>query len=270
MSQYILHTTGPYKQNDGTAITASSTVVDNGSAKIVADGDNLSNVENSTQSRRGSVVVGGNDVAMPDVYGTLQVDIATVSSGDYTGFDQLTKASGSINFSTCNVGDAIVLDLNTIYGRVLYKVSDTVIICSTQLGEQFDMECKVYKGRIANQTLENFIMKKNDATVHGEANTTLASGAADYGRPKVKYMRSLRTRKVATKIRAGQYNMFTGLFTGGAVSNTNDYTSLDFDGTNIPDDETKTSSSNYGTKGEFAFNHGGRTISTNDYEAKTS
>lgn len=274
MAGYTLYTGGPYKQNNGSAITALSTDVDGGSAKNISSGENLTRA----QAREGEAIettnlAGNNTYAAAD-WTSVTLDTSTATFGQSGSYTQITIDG---NTNVLAVGKIIKISQenleNLVYAEVLSIVDSTNFICSLKWNSDYSSittldALRFQKGTLGTQAAENFIMKKNDATVHGQANSFLTSGAADYGRPKVKRINALRTTRVATAIRTGLYNVYTGLF-GTTPTDSNDYASMDTDGTNVPDDEAKTSSTNYGTKGEINYNHGGRAVKSQDYEAKT-
>lgn len=122
-------------------------------------------------------------------------------------------------------------------------------------------------GNMSNMLASNYSIRGVYGTVHSLAISKLLSPASDYGRSKVHKVNAVRTSKVATAVRAGYWNMFTGSWTT-APSTSNDYANFDLDGSNVPDDETKSLGTNREVGGEFAYSQQ-RTVVSGNYEAKT-
>lgn len=264
MAGYTLYTGGPYKQRNGNAVTASSTDVNGGSAKNVSSNENFrrSNWDSGvTDIPNVSGGINGVTAAQFQLMGSLNV----LSVTTLNGLNLATLDSGDT--TSLSVGQTILLG-STYVCRVVRIISSTTFTINRT--DIFDASYSVsfIKGTFGVNEAENFIMKKFDGNVHGQVNTKLQSGAADYGRDKVHRIFALRTSKVTTAIRQGKWNIFTGQFTTDP-STSNDYTSMDIDGSNVPDEEAKDSTTKYGTKGELIYNHGGRAVKQQDYEAKT-
>lgn len=281
-----LYVNGPYKQVNGQAITVVSTDINGGSIKTPSSSNDIIRSSHWSQGNNlnPSVKAGVAGIAQADwntfaqavytggVSGVGAVTGVTQASSNFTGLIKLNHASHG--FAT---GQAIHLRYNPtndtgVYNGVYRVVSvidaNSVVLNGAYLNNITGIHYSTAKGSVANQTPGQYSMKKFNGTVHGLVNTTLQAGAADYGRNKIAKISALRTSKVTTAIRSGYWNMFTAEWsTKPALAN--DYTSMDIDGTNVPDDETKDSTTKYGTKGEFTYQFGGRTITTGDYEAKT-
>lgn len=184
-----------------------------------------------------------------------------------------------INFTTGNphslsVGQVVVItdSITGIKGAArVYSIPNTtgVILNRAYQASTGNITLSTAVGTMAGQTVGNYIMKRVAGTVHGQStNTMLIAGAVrNDSRDKVHKVNAVRTSKVATAIRAGYWNVFTGSWTT-APSVSNDYTLFDLDGSDAPDDTTKDSTSSYGLRGEFTYQQQ-RTPVTGDYEAKT-
>lgn len=118
-------------------------------------------------------------------------------------------------------------------------------------------------GTFGTNEIGNYTMKKVAGNLHNIPNTKLSSGAADYGRDSIHKMNAARVEKVATAIRSGYWNPFTGRFTT-APSTANDYAAMGVD------NETINIVSGYTLGGEFAYNEGTRTVTSGNYERKTT
>ncbi len=265
MSQYKLYTSGPYKQNNGTAITSRSTVVDSGAAKNISTSQNLNGVENVAGEKSLPNVVGGTDGV-----GAAQVgaSLGNASPGDSDGFVIITFDDSQ----TLVAGEMVYVEgsltfKNGFY-RILSVVSPTVIkINDVATTNQYQGETswvvKRVVGTFATQGEDNFIMMKNDATVHGQTNTKLASGASDYGRNKIaKFNVALKTTRVATAIRNGKYDAYSGEFDAGFPVDATD--------TLNADEVTVDDTSKLALKGELQYRDGGPNPTQKDYTAKTN
>ncbi len=269
MSNYKLYTSGPYKQNNGSAITASSTDVNLGTAKKVRDSAVLNRVENLTGTPGFPNLKGGvNGVGFAH-YGTA-LTVNTVSQ------DTATNDLVEIEFNESHglsAGDFIAFTNSTAVGEfrdVFYRVVRVISATNIAINMEHNTSlnsltptASTISGTFAVQGDENFVMMKNDATVHGQANTKLASGASDYGRRKIaKFDETLNTVRVATAIRSDKYNPYTGDFDTNFPVDTTDALNTD--------DETVDSTTKIGTKGELTFRSGGANPTSADYRAKTN
>lgn len=277
MAGYTLYTGGPYKQINGSAITASSTVIDKGTAKNVPDSENLTRSDWRAGNAETPTVVGGVDgVGCPHVSSTLTID--TIDQSNAT--EDLVQLTFSGNHGLV-VGDIIMMsasetgrdEFSEVFYRVVRVVSTTDVVINKQHNTSLNgntgaVFTKV--GTFANIGAGNYTMKRVSANVHGQAETLMRSGGSDKGLAKVHYMRSARVSKVATAIRQGKYNIYSGEWQTTAFPQTaNDYTSLDVDGTNVPDNESKALTGKREVGGAFSINAGGKSVQTKDYEAKT-
>jgi hypothetical protein len=271
MSNYKLYTSGPYKQNNGSAITATSTDINLGVAKKVQDGVVLSKVDNLTGAPSFPNVKGGvKGVGFADYGTTLTVATTGVAQNNATNdLVQLTftgvhglSVGNTIGFTTNTTG----AQFREVFYRVMGIVSTSGITINMEHNAGLNSltpTVKVVNGTFAVQGDENFVMMKNDATVHGQANSKLAYGASDYGRRKVaKFDETLNTVRVATAIRNDKYDPYTGDFDTNFPVDTTD--------TLNTDDETVDSTTKIGTKGELTFRSGGANPTSADYRAKTN
>lgn len=265
MAQYTLYTSGPYKQNNGSAITSTSTDINLGTAKKVRDSVVLNRVENLTGQAGFSDVKGGVDgVGVADTQDGVTVSVF----GTHTN-NLLIAVFGSAH--SLAVGDFVGFPTEAEFTQSMYRVvtvlSDTDVVlnilATSDILALTSIASKIKKGTFATQGDENFIMMKNDATVHGQANSTLAAGASDYGRVKIaKFDISPKTTKTATAIRTDKYNSYNGTFDAGYPQTVTDSINAD--------DETVDSTTKIGVKGELTFRSGGANPTSADYRAKTN
>lgn len=282
MSNYILYTGGPYKQRTGSAITATSTDINGGSAKAMAKSETLGRSEfhrGNYKNRSYSGVPGVLSVQ----YNYLSVQ--TVSDGQISGL-VLLQSDDPMGL---NPGDYVYI-VWPVEINHNGKISDTYKVISNYLngaggtqividlptkdiiniggGSYNNVSLYTFSGTLNNQLAENYIMQKNDGSLAGLPSNILAYGSSDHGRDKVHRINALRTNKVATSIRQGKYHVVSGVWlTTPSVSN--DYTLMDNDGTNIPDDEAKSISNNRGVGGEIAYRQQ-RSAVTGEYDRRTT
>ncbi len=269
MAQYKLYTGGPYTQNNGSAITRTSTDINVGTAKNIRDSVTLNRVDWSVGSKEmPNVKPGVNGVGVAQTTAFL-----TVTSVDQGTGDLVQWSFGSPHGLV--VGDVVVCttdtgkgDLTEIYYRVVGIVSSTQILINKEHDNSLNGNAPTLTrpvGTIGVQGKDNFIMMRNDATVHGQANTKLASGASDYGRRKIaKFSESQTTVRIATSLRtSNRYNIYTGKITSVL------FPTVAVD-TLLTDDVTVDSTTKVGLKGELQYRAGGANPEQKDYTAKTN
>lgn len=266
MSQYKLYTGGPYKQNNGSAITSTSTDVDLGVAKNIRNSENLNRVDNLSGGVEMPELVGGRDVAAAEYTTVYSTDGTVAESSEGLVEFQLSSAHGlSVNTLVRILADLALTTPETY--RVVRIVSSTNFVINLVWNSDYstitNYTIQKPNGTFAVQGEENFIMMKNDATVHGQANTKLASGASDYGRRKIaKFDESLNTVRTATAMRQGRYDEYSGAFDVGYPTEATD--------TLNTDDATVDSTTKLGLKGELQYRAGGPNPEQKDYTAKTN
>jgi hypothetical protein len=264
MAQYRLYTGGPYKQNNGSAITSTSTDISVGAAKGIKDSEILNKTENSSQVP-----------SVPDV--SPGVDgVAPADTESFTTIDSFAATSDGLvecTFSSAHglsIGDVVCVN-EEAFPKKVYRVvrvtgGTTAVIneqSSSAITSLLSISSTKNSGVMGEQGAENFIMKKNDATVHGEAAPAeIVTGSSDTGnrRKVAKHSDTIRTRKVATAIRLGKYDIVSGEFDSGYPASSNDAMNSD--------DETVDSTTKIGVKGELTFKHSGAQAASKDYEAK--
>jgi hypothetical protein len=252
MAQYTLYTSGPYKQNNGSAITSTSTDVDLGVAKQVRDSENLNRVDNASGGQDPSGVIAGTDVA-GNTY-EASGETATASSSGSNGFLIIDVADSS----DYAVGQSLKLTAGAYtpeetYVRVLSLVSATSIAVNSLLNGT-----EAANGNLTVSEVSSFNTASNDKIRRDNVKT-----ASDYGRVKVaKFDISPKTTKTATAIRTDKYNSYNGTFDAGYPQTVTDSINAD--------DETVDSTTKIGVKGELTFRSGGANPTSADYRAKTN
>lgn len=274
MSFSHLYTGGPYKQRTGSAITAVSTDINGGAIKVPGTSDVVSNISPDGGAETFPTIkggVGGASYADYGAYNTPSGRAIAEGAGSYVGMLKLTISGHSFT-----VGNAIAISgtqsgtYDGAYRIVAHVDANNVILNSAYKGNLTGFAYANPDGTIANQVAGNYAMKKLSCQVHGIDYDKLQSGAADYGRNKVARIFALRTSKIATAIRAGYWDMFSGRFTTDP-SLSNDYTSMDFDGSNVPDDEAKVLTGHtYNVGGELTYRFGGANPTTDEYDTKNT
>lgn len=254
MSAYKLYTSGPYKQRDGSAITASSTVIDGGVAKNISDGDNLSRSDWRLGNTQTPTALGGIDGSTASDITTLP-NIGTIGTS-LNGFVLLVYDGGIP--SGMVVGSIIIFE-HALFTRRAYRVLRF---------QGTDVEINQVASS-AITLVTNLSSWKVDGTFAANYDAITVKPNDNLSHEKIHKVRSLRTYKVATAIRSGTYNIFTGDF-GSTPSSANDFASMDQDGTDVPDDETKNMVGGYNIGGEITYKVGGRTATTNEYERKNT
>jgi hypothetical protein len=271
-----LFVNGPYKQNNGSAITETSTNVRGGAIKMpsastsqvdavpLAAGDNLS-----------PVVVGGVNAGQADWSSLVSVSgvsgVGTgilAATGEFSGLARFVRTShGLVVGNVVNVyNPATGVNQTGVYDgphRVVGVSNANVFILNTpyvyaETGARYSTTV----GDIANQVAGNYSVRGIAARTHGVVDTKLAAAASDYGRNKIHKQTAVRTRKVASAIRNGYWVPASGKFST-KPSQSNDVAGF---GT----DEAVADASTYGVKGEFAYQYGADLPASGDYTAKTN
>jgi hypothetical protein len=257
MSAYRLYTGGPYKQRDGSAITSSSTDINGGSAQSVGTSENL----RRTTARTGNTSTGGLFEASAGVT-TVTVGNNLNSGGNG---NQIGGSGGylQITFDDPPAGIAVG---NFVYVQGTLDFKDGVYEVTGFSGTTLTLNTPDN----ANWSTEtNWGVYIIVGTLGATTDVILGTGRNEIVRDKVHRITALRTRKVATALRAGYWNIFTGTFSTEPTEQ-NDYASMDQDGTDVPDDEAKNMVGGYNVGGEFVYRHGGRTAKTTEYERRTT
>lgn len=270
-----LYTNGPYKQSNGTAITATSTNVDGGAIKMAGTSSTLRAVHPAMGDNEGPRVVAGVDLGQADwgpyVNATGGSGVGTGitnATGQYAGLVNVTRlAHGLVAGNVVSVRNNSTSQTYTgIYHgphRVVAVPDANNFVLNTPyvyLATGVSFAAPV--GNVANQVPRNYTMRQVAGYVHGVPETKMSSPASDYGRRKLHSVTAVRTSKVATSIRDGYWSPISGRFTV-QPSQFNNFSAM---GT---DEVTQNNSTNYGTKGEFVYRFGGPSGVMGDYNGKT-
>ncbi len=284
-----LYSGGPYAQNNGTRITKVSTKVDGGAMKAASTQNHtLVPVTPQAGSNLNTKVVAGVDLGQAD-WGTF-VNATGGAGTEFTGIinvvaEEGTDAGyGNMALLMLNptivapaVGSAVMVRNSStgvsttgVYNgihrvtRILTPTNGTAVLLNTPyVYDATGISYALPVGNVANQEKNNYTMRKVVSRVHGVAENKLSYGAADYGRSKVHKVEAIRTEKVATAIRNGDYSVVSGTFSTQPAM-TNDLVSMGVDDTIV------NNSTNYGLKGEFVYRYGGPSGTMGDYNGKTA
>lgn len=113
-------------------------------------------------------------------------------------------------------------------------------------------------GNFAQMVAEQFVIRKVTTLLAGQANTVLRSGASDFGHRNTPHLlEGIRSRLVATAIRAGNWDIYGGSFSSDPTNQ------LDSFG---QDDEARSSRA---TPGELVYQDGSNTPFQDSYESRT-
>jgi len=271
MANYTLFADNDKKQVNGSAITAASTVYDGGSAA------GLGTVVPTDSVLTGVLVLGGRSevhgsqvVQGKTVFGAFQGTPVALTSvaDDGSGFCDFTLATHglvvgqvfSVTGSTAGGVDGVhkitsVPDVNSI-------VTDKAYVASATAGNY-----ALVAGNYAVLTAEQFVLKAYTTSVAGGQYTGVGYGA-DYAiRRSIHKLEHLWTSRVATAIRAGYWNMFSGSWTTDPTT-VDDVTVF----TGLVNDHAATPT--YAIPGELTYRVSGAPdgttgVTQDDYEAKT-
>lgn len=212
MAGYTLYPDDDKKQISGSAITATSTLVDGGSAFALG-------VNAVDRVLTAKVLLGDHTptvfdsvvVTQKDVFSAFQSSGTAITSvGDSGGYCQFT-----LNGHSLTVGTVI-----NVYGstsgnvdgpqKVTAKDTNTFTTNKKFTAAATAGSYKLVAGRFASMTPKQYIFMGDSCSVAGGQATRIGYGS-DHGiRHSIHYLLHLYTRRVATAIRAGYWNEFTG------------------------------------------------------------
>lgn len=270
MSNYTVFIDDDKKQTNGSAITATSTVVDGGAAAgvgtAVPSGSKLTAILAFGDS---STVHGSQVVQSKDLFGAFQSSSTTLTSvaDNGSGFCRFTKSSHGLS-----VGDVI-----SVTGSTSGNVDGVQKVTAVPTSGTFDTDkaytaaatagvWKTVAGRFASMTAEQYIMRGYASSVANGQATTTGFGGDPENKRSIHKVESLRTVRTATAIRAGYWNEFSGTWS-------TDPTNAD-DISTAGTDQVATLVG-YATPGEFVYRVSGQPDASNgvkqaDYTAKTN
>ena len=215
---YTLFPDNDKKQTNGSAITATSTKVNGGSA--YAMGTTVpSNSPITAIAKFGDHVLdkyGSQVVQSKDLFGAFHTTAVAITSvaDDGNGFCDYTLASHGltvgtvINVTGSTSGNVDGVQKITSVPDANSFVTDKAYTASANAGSYTKVA-----GRFASMTSGEFVMLAYSTSVAG-GQKTLKGFGADYGiRRSINKLEHMRTVRVATAIRAGYWNVYTGKFT---------------------------------------------------------
>ncbi len=266
-----LYTGGPYKQRDGSAITQTSTNVDTGGMKMAGTSDVVRTVHPEAGNNESTRLVGGVACGQADWGSYLPTTGLTGQATGITnnnGLAQLTKISHGLSVgSVVNVANNATGQNSVGVYEGPHRVASVVdahrvVLNTPYVSDQTGITYSVPVGDLANMDVNNYTMRTVAGTVHGVANDKITCPSSDYGRNKLHKVNAVRTRKVASAVRAGDWVPVSGEFVNQPLL-ANDFAGF---GT---DEVTVDSTTKQGLKGELVYRYGGPTPASGDYEAKT-
>jgi len=216
MSNYTLFPDNDKKQVNGSSITATSTKINGGSAFAI--GTSVpSNSAITAKVRFGDLVsiFGTQVVKSKNLFGAFHSSTVTITSvaDNGSGFcrytlnshglskDTVINVSGSTSGNLDGPQKITAVTTNTFDTDKPFVSSATPGVYST------------VAGRFASMTTGEFIMLAYSSSVAGGQKTRTGFGA-DYGiRRSIHKLEHMRTVRVATAIRAGYWNVYTGKWT---------------------------------------------------------
>lgn len=156
----------------------------------------------------GSKVVGG--LTIGHALWTSSAESATIAAAG--GYARYTDNSHGLA-----VGDIVnVTDTNGIVAgpqRITAKDTNTFTTTKPYTSGAGTITYYAGVGNFATMTAGTYVMRKVTTTLAGQANTLLRSGASDFGvRRSIHKLEHLRTRRVASAIRSGYWNIYSGVF----------------------------------------------------------
>jgi hypothetical protein len=284
MADYYVNPSADVKQIDGTtAITRTSTVVNSGTAKGLYS--NRSLLDNSGHGLRdntkyGTVTYGGSAksvaaAAWDDAYAATGVGSDVIGNTTYVKLSDV--AHGVAVDDIVNITDTNSV-MDGVYRVIVVDDADNFTINQIDVAGEGTVTYAKALGNYATMTAGAYIIRRVTTTVAGIANTVLRSGGTNpkYRRSIHKVETGFRHSGVATAIRAGYWDVYSGTFTTAPTETNNSVG--DVAGNNSAPFNTKDHAANptYAIPGELVYREGGKPTEGNggvkqdDYQAKTS
>lgn len=277
MSNYTVFASSDVMQANKSSITATSTKFNGGTVKnggnVATNGPlDASNVVEKLKTEYGSSYVAGVNNAVGAALWQLSNGNMAIANGSgvWAGHDKVTDTShGRV------VGDVIKLIDNNAgnaksgFYRIVAVVDANSYIINSAYTSAIGSQINVYHAErnldntalvpVGNLRAGYYAMRGVPLQVYnaGTIIETMGSPSSDFGRRKVNSRASVRSHLVATAIRAGYWDVFSGTFSTDPTAQ-NDYSSFGLDS------EVQDAASGYGTAGEFAWRYG-ITTTQDDY-----
>lgn len=215
MTWYNINPDSDKAQVDGNAITASSTNYDGGSSVALGTALPTDTVLTDFLQLGGRAEVHGSQVVQgANVFGAFQTAPTAITSvADSSGLASYTLAGHGLTVgTTVNVTGSTTGNVDGVQKIVEVPdvntfVTDKAYAVSAVAGSYTEVS-----GRFASMTPEQYIMLAYLSTVAGGEATRVGFGS-DYGiRRSIHKLEHMWSRLVATAIRAGYWNIYTGSF----------------------------------------------------------
>lgn len=268
MTFYTLFPDADKKQKNGSAITATSTKIDGGTGFALGTSVPTGPMTANVQLGNRAAVHGSQIIQSKDLFGAFQATAVTLTSvaDDGSGFCDFTLAGHGLSVGTViNVtgstsGNVDGVQKITSVPDVNSIVTDKAFVASATAGGY-----RLVAGRFASMTAGQYIIRAYSSSVANGQYTAKGYGS-DYGiRRSIHKLEHMWTRRVATAIRAGYWNIFTGTYsTAPTVAD---------DASTFGTDDAATPTR--AKPGELVYRHSGQPDGTlgpvqKDYPAKTN
>lgn len=213
MADYTLFADDDKKQVDGTAYVDSETVIDGGAAFALGTSVPSGPLTDQLQLGGRAAVHGSQVVKSKDLFGAFQSSKTTITS---VADDGNGKADFTLVSHGLSVGDVINVTGSTS-GNVdgVQKITSVPDDDSFVTDKDFTASAtagsyQTVAGTFATLTEGTYLMRGYTQSVAGGQYTYTGFGA-DHGiRRSIHKLEAMRTRRVATAIRAGYWNIYTG------------------------------------------------------------
>jgi hypothetical protein len=209
---YTIHPSDDVKQLNGSAVTATSTNLAGGAAHRVANSNKLLNIAHGyTSTIHGAQVIRNQRKGATSPL--VETGVAATSVADEGGFCKFTKNSHGLSVGdVLNISGATARSLNTVH---VITAEDTNTF-TTDVPYVASATAGTYKKVRGTFGMEagSYVIRGVSEELAGIANTTLRSGASDFGiRRAIHKREAVRTVRTTTAIRAGYWNNITGQWT---------------------------------------------------------
>ena len=217
MSNYTLFPNNDKQQVAGGAITATSTVIDGGSSIALGTAVPTDSVLTDQLQLGGrSAVHGAQVVQRRDLFGAFHTAAVTITAvaDDGNGFCDFELTSHGLS-----VGDVVnvtgstsgnvdgVQKITSLHDANSF-VTDQPYVASATAGNY-----NLVDGRFASMTAATWIIKGYTMTPATVAGTFYTYGINPVNKRSIHKLEAIRTERVATAIRAGYWNIYTGSWT---------------------------------------------------------
>jgi len=239
----------------GSVLAAQPTVETGRAIGLGSNRTHLNTVaSNKTVDFYGSQVVGGNDIGGL-IVGTNVVITSVASSGGravYTKNDHALVVGNIINVSDANLK---VNGPQRVTAKTVNTFTTTKLYTS---GANATLGYKLVNGNFAQTAANEYVIMLISTRLGGLSNDALL-GASSYARRAINKLEAFRTYRVATAIRSGYWNIYTGEWSTKPTS-ADDLPDWGTDAAAVP---------TYAVPGELVYRDGSAVPILDDYQATT-